>query len=292
MFQLHQASVSREAGVCNRHGLQAPTAIAVILMLATRAAVGTSVAYECNTLPENTGWQVVQIYCNPTLEVLDGWFQQHVDLCPPNPPPGGQQAAFRRTIDEFIGEPTFFLQWRVVTDADRSELPWGGGAAISAGSNGDTNYAFSIASDRAELNRDNLLPIIAVDVQAGVPHTYRLELVGAASYAWYIDGQLVGSGVPEGEYPSFNPRIVWRDKAAFLPNTAKWDYIRYGTIPQPASGDFDSSGTVDANDVYFFLDCLLGPDSAGPGCRWADMNGDLTVNGDDVQLFAAALLGA
>jgi len=72
-----------------------------------------------------------------------------------------------------------------------------------------------------------------------------------------------------------------------LESTTRWDYIRYGTIPDDASGDFDSDGDVDADDAYFFVDCLLGPGSLWPGCAWADMNAD----GDDVQAFVDAMLG-
>ena len=42
--------------------------------------------------------------------------------------------------------------------------------------------------------------------------------------------------------------------------------------------------------MLFRSDCLLGPDAAGPGCQWADMNNDGTVNGNDIQLFADAML--
>ena len=76
--------------------------------------------------------------------------------------------------------------------------------------------------------------------------------------------------------------------------TARWDYVRYGVIPADHSGDFDSNGIVDQSDLYFFVDCLLAPDydAAGPGCRWADMNGDGKADGADVQLFVRAMLPA
>jgi hypothetical protein len=171
-------------------------------------------------------------------------------------------------------------------------MDWGGGAAISVWSNGPVNYRFTIAADRAELNRDNTLPIIRVPIATGVPHTYRLELVGSTSYTWFIDGQVIDTGLPEGPYPSFNPNMNFRAKAAWVGNTTSWDYIRYGTIPVPHSGDFNSDARVDEADLPFFLDCLLGPGSAWSGCRWADMNADGQADGADIQLFANAMMGA
>ena len=137
-----------------------------------------------------------------------------------------------------------------------------------------------------------MLPIIFVPIEPGAPHTYRLELYGADTYAWFIDGQVVDSGVPEGAFPSSNPSMTWRTKAAWTGSTSRWDYIRYGTIPTDASGDFDSDGDVDDEDLYFFQDCLLGPDADGPGCRWADMNGDGNADGADIRLFVDAMFAS
>jgi len=128
-----------------------------------------------------------------------------------------------------------------------------------------------------------------VDIAPGIPHTYYLEIRSAQLFTWYIDGQVAATGVPEAILNLSDGVIAWRAKSWYLPSTTKWDYIRYGTIPADGSGDYDSNGVVDTTDVYFFLDCLLGPDANGPGCRWADLNGDGQVNGDDIQPFAAAL---
>src|SRR5262249_10495811 len=139
--------------------------------------------YQADAMPEQAGWTIVQIFCNPQLWVADGHFFQHVDMCPDVQPPGEQSASYKRAMDEFVGAPTLFIEWRAQTNADRSELPWGGGLTLSAASDSGANYRFSIAGDHAELNRDNLLPIVSVDLEAGVAHTFRLELVSAASYA-------------------------------------------------------------------------------------------------------------
>ncbi len=241
-------------------------------------------------MPDQAGWDVIQIWCDPPQWVDDGWFFQHVEVCPGYPAPNGQLGAYRRSLAEYIGTAEWFVEWVVQTDADRSEIRWAGGANLSAWSQGGVNYRFYIAGDQVKLNRDNTLPVIFVDIKHGVPHTYRLELYTDQLYVWYIYSVIVDSGVPEGAFPSFNPHMNLVTRAAWLPNTTQWDYIRYGTIPQAGSGDFNSDGVVDSDDLYFFQDCLLGPDAAGPGCRWADMDGNGTTDANDIRLFADALL--
>lgn len=246
--------------------------------------------FECNSAPTADGWTLFQAYCAPTEFVENGWLVHSVGACETSPPPGGQQLDYQRSLEPFENAPTFFLECRVQSDGDRSELPWGGPAKVALASFGPVNYRLSISRDLIELNRNNLLPVIQKEVDPARPHTLRIELPDAATYRWYVDGELIDAGVSEGLYPADEPFIAFRSKSAFLPSTNRWDYIRYGTIPTEGSGDFDSNGMVDSNDVYFFLDCLLGPDSAGPGCRWADMNHDGATNAADIQQFAAALI--
>ena len=111
--------------------------ISVAILLVTVSTVFADVfSFEADSSPDESGFCIVQIYCDPELWVDEGWFFQHVELCPGESPPGGQTAAYRRSLEEYIGVETFFMEWVVETDADASELPWGGGAAISAWSQG------------------------------------------------------------------------------------------------------------------------------------------------------------
>ncbi len=73
------------------------------------------------------------------------------------------------------------------------------------------------------------------------------------------------------------------------------DYIRYGVIPVDGSGDFDSDGGIDDNDQFFFEECLDNSGEnvdAGPGCRWADFDGDTDVDCDDWNACESAWTGA
>ncbi|MFH1416749.1 MAG: hypothetical protein ABII12_00465 [Planctomycetota bacterium] len=266
--------------------------VALVLFGTTRV-LGDVFSYEGNSFPEDAEWNVVQLVCEPERWLEDGWFVQYVELCPGYPPPGGKEGTYRRPLEEYVGAQTFFVEWRMETDGDRSELPWGGPSNFAAGSNGPVNYRFSISQDMMDLNRDNTLPIVPVEFEAGVPHTHRLELYGDELYVWFLDGEIVDSGVPEGAFPSFNPRITWSSKAAWLPNTTRWDYIRYGAIPEDGSGDFDSDGNLDGRDFYFFGDYLSGPGSdAGPGGRFADFDSDTDVDLTDFAAFQNGFTGA
>ncbi len=119
-----------------RHAVLTSALAVVIALVAVPPAFGSVFSYECNSDPVSAGWDISQIYCEPDQWVdvcppgtttTDYCFFQHVELCEGDPPPGGQQASYRRTLDDFLGEDRFFVEWVVETDADRSEIPWGGG---------------------------------------------------------------------------------------------------------------------------------------------------------------------
>jgi hypothetical protein len=166
-----------------------------------------------------------------------------------------------------------------------------------AGSAG-VHYNAYIVSDRVWLHRDNLLPFVFVDFQPGVPHRFRLELRGQAKYAWYIDGQLVDVGLPEGQFPSAQPRLVWQARAAWTSNTTRFDYIRYGSITPPLTpGDTNCDAAINFFDVDPFVLALLEPaayDIAYPDCdlTTADLNADGAVNFFDIDPFVECLFGA
>ncbi|MCH9002544.1 MAG: hypothetical protein IIC02_08215, partial [Planctomycetes bacterium] len=203
-----------------------------------------------------------------------------------------------RTIDEFNGSPTFFHEYRVETDGDRSEIPGGAPTVLAFGNNFGVHYNATVSRDQIKLFRDVLEPILFFDLTPGVPHTIRLELFNdppPATYRWYVDGVIFDEGLAEGAFPADDARITWRGKSWFLPCENRWQYIRYGLIPADGSGDFHSDGEVDSDDQYFFEECLDNSGEnvdAGPGCRWADFDGDSDVDCDDWDAFETAWTGA
>ncbi|RJP38785.1 MAG: hypothetical protein C4547_04050 [Phycisphaerales bacterium] len=274
------------------------TALVSLLLLPihVKAQVDT---YECDALPEPPGWEVLSRVCDPETWLEDGWYHQRVDHRSCEPPGGGRES-FVRSLAEYLGKTRFFAEVRLGSDGPRSEIPGGGPGAFALGSNGIVNYTFFIADDQAKLNRDNRFPIIFVDIEPGVPHTHRIESYDDDLYVWYIDGEIVDSGIPEGPFPSFQPSITWVGRAWYADNEVHWDYIRYGVIPDEGSSDFDSDEDVDLRDARYFAECLDvgwgggagGPGAdATPGCRWADADGDTDVDLRDFGAFQNAFTG-
>lgn len=236
---------------------------------------------------EDNSWEYTPV-CQPQRWVRDGWLFQHVEVgC--GGPNAGDIDRYQRSLADFVGEEHFFIEFRMETDGDRSEIPGVAPAALAAGGFFGISYDFVISRDLLRFQRDDFQVTVFVEIEPGVPHTYRLELHGADEYFVYIDGEEINSGVPGGQYPSDEHDVMaWRAKAWFLPNTTQWDYVRIGTTPQVGSGDFDSDGEVDFDDLPFFQECLTTPAGNWVGCRWADMDFDSDTDCDDWFAFLAA----
>ena len=175
--------------------------------------------------------------------------------------------------------------------------PWGGGFDLATGGHGPVIYNCYLTNDQVWLLRVNPVVNVFVDVAPDVAHAYRLELHGAGSYAWLIDGQVVDSGVPIGDYPADDPVISWSARMGFVPNTSRCDYIRYGRISefQPVLGDLNCDGAVNNFDIDPFVIALTDPGAYGeqfPSCRIenADVNADGSVNNFDIDPFVECLV--
>jgi hypothetical protein len=240
--------------------------------------------------PVSEGWDLIQQICAET-RLDDRWYYQEFDPETCSTGSGAGQDAYVRWITEFNGEPRFFLQFRVQTDGDRSEILRGAPSGIAMFNFAGVLYHVTVARDLVQFFRDADLPIWFIEIEPGVPHTYRIELY-PDRYAFYIDAYLIDEGVPDGPYPAHDARITWLGSSWDLPCENAWDYIRYGVIPVDGSADYDSDAEVTLDDFYFFHECLSnrrpgingGPgQDSGPGCRFADFDLD-----NDVDLLDAA----
>jgi hypothetical protein len=242
------------------------------------------VSYEADSFP-GAEWDRI-VDCTPERWIEQGWLHQEVESRQCDPV--SDTEAYIRAIGEFEGALSFFIEWRIEADGDREEIPFGGPAGLGSGSLGPVDYTFFISRDQAKLFRDSRLPIVFVEIERGVPHIHRLEHYGAERYVWYIDGEVVDSGRPEGQYPSNTPSIAWLARSRNSNSHVRWDYVRYGVIPEDGSGDYDSDDDVDEDDYYFFAECFAesGPGvDAGPGCRFADFDDDTDVDLADFAAF-------
>ncbi len=271
--------------------------IATMVTLTAVPLLADVFSWEADSFPIDAGWDQVSQFCDPETWLEDGWYIQDVDMdaCPDETE--GAADAYRRDLTEFLATPQYYVEWDVEGAGDQSEITGGAPASLSVFNSFGIHYVFFIARDLAKLNRDNLLPIVFAEVAPGVAHVHRLELYGGDLYIWYIDGEIVDSGVPEGPFPADNARINFRGKSWHMPNVIRWNYIRYGDIPAPGGGDFDSDGDIDGRDFYFFAECVAergnGPDiPTDPGCLWADMDADGDVDLLDFAGFQQAFTGS
>ena len=71
-----------------------------------------------------------------------------------------------------------------------------------------------------------------------------------------------------------------------------WMYLNLTFVPNPVAGDVNGDGAVNDADIPYMVNALLDPANC-PGCflAQADMNGDTSADGGDLQLFANAVLG-
>ena len=204
--------------------------VALLLAAGARADI---VRYEGETFPEELGWDRVGTF-DADRWLQDGWLYQAVDLGIYAPPPAGEQDDYEYALAQFSGAP-FFVDWRVQTAARRSEIDGVGGAAlILAG--GGVLYDFTIAEDTVRLLRGIQFDPVWLNIEPNVPHTYRLEIDGERNFEWFIDGELVISDVPEGDFPNAAGILSWGARFWLSDSTTRWDYIRYGAIPEPGTG--------------------------------------------------------
>ncbi len=249
-------------------------------------------AYECTVFPVDAGWEEINRHCDPEDWLDEGWLWHHVGGgCPEGPNRG--QFDYRRSLDDFIGVDEFFVEWRMQTDGERSEIPGSAPAVISIANVFGVVYKFTIAKDLIQLIGFRR-PLEYREIAQGKPHTFRIDIFGTERFVWYIDGQIVHEGIPEGPFPTERSDFNWRSKAWYLESTTRWEFIRFGRIPQDASGDYDSDDDRDLFDHYFVHECFSqsGPDAdAGPGCRFADFDGDSDTDLRDFAEFQNRFTG-
>ena len=256
----------------------------ICFLFVASSSRATIVSYDADQLPELVGWSRDQDPFPADRSLEDGWLVQYAEIIPQKPPllDISEDDVYRRLIAEFTGTNEFFVEWRLQTDGPREGFPNVSPAALVVSGTSRAFYHFTIANDQARYI-DADLTVRLFDIIPDVPHIYRLELFGTESYRWLIDGQVVFEGIPAGPYPTADSKIVFGARAAGQPITARWDYIRYGVIPEDGSGDYDSDGFATLDDFYFVHECLTndrpgingGPgNDAGPGCRFADFDFD------------------
>jgi hypothetical protein len=243
---------------------------------------------EFNSFPETDGW-TRNLFCTPERALENGSLLLSVAPNECAPPPVGDRDTYIRSVDGYEDSAEFFIEWRVYIDGDSSEFDWGGPVFVTAWTFGPVFYGCRISEDRVLFEVDDGFEHAVFPLEKGSAHTFRLELVGAVSYSFFVDDGLMMMGTPSGNYLAQIPSINLNTASAHLASEARWDYIRFGDIPTDGSGDFDSEGGVELRDWRYFVECVerTGITPGDPGCRWADMDFDGDVDLADFATFQA-----
>jgi hypothetical protein len=124
-------------------------------------------------------------------------------------------------------------------------------------------------------------------------HEFALWSIDMYNYQLDIDGQQIASGVfHQGVSTSW---LFWGDCVQGAASLHHWDYVRFGALVAPLTGDANCDGTFDFADINPFVQVLsdpIGYTNMYPMC-WPsnpDMNGDGTVDFGDINPFVSGLL--
>ena len=202
----------------------------VVLMCPVARGEQYWVAYEGNDFPENEGWGRVtnQGGAQRTIEdgvlVLDGLADVRInDLYglgrqPFDPGPGELfHAEWRLGVDQVIGvrDPAF---------AVFSEESWAVGLTWSQ----------TFIRSGFEL--------VDIPFQTSGMHTYVLTSSDMRSYEFFADGVLLHQG--EFVQDLGAPHVRWGDSVEGAASLSRWDYVRFGVVPEPRTSFMMCAGLV------------------------------------------------
>ena len=208
--------------------------ISLMIVFWTRGASASTVSYEGQVFPEDAGFERAGTF-DADRWLADGWFLHHVDLGEWPPPPYGEQDFYRRDLADYVASP-FFAEWRILSDAPDSEVDQQNGAALIVFTGGGVSYHFNMASGLTRILRGVPYPTRYFEIEPAIPHSYRLEVYGADYFEFRIDGSVVDSGEPEGDFPTPDALMSFGTQFYMSESTSQWDYVRFGAIPEPATG--------------------------------------------------------
>lgn len=181
------------------------------------------ITYEGNDFPENEGWtREINAAGGANRWIEDGALV--IDSL--------HNAAI---IDDYfiegISDPgpaeLFVAEWRVLLE---ETLFWYDAGVTIARSAVPGHVFFVYDVDEILVWREwELIPIAP-----GEWHTYRIETVDMVEYTLSIDGEGVFTGLFEDQslLQSF---ILWGDTMNGAASLTRWDYVRFGVVPEPCS---------------------------------------------------------
>ncbi len=181
------------------------------------------IAYEGNDFPENEGWRRITragganrflerghlvIDSLASTQIVDGYEMRRPGQFDPDP-----------------GE-LLVVEWRVQIDSVVGFTD----IVIVVSSDDEWEVGFEMNMDTI---RSVLEPGVVASFEPGVPHQFDFRSVDMRAYELRIDGSPTISG-------SFRPlfdssRVVWGDGIQGSASLSRWDYFRFGVVPEPSS---------------------------------------------------------
>jgi hypothetical protein len=123
---------------------------------------------------------------------------------------------------------TFVVQWRMwVSDVTGRYDP---GLRVSFSPQGVVLLGYSEDGVYSQLEGGQRI----ADFQPGVFHDFALSTSDVVGYDFWIDGQLVHTGRFAG--PQYYEELAWGDAMLGATSLSRWDFVRFGTVPEPATG--------------------------------------------------------
>lgn len=196
------------------------------------------ILYEGDVFPESVGWE--RLGTEDADRWLDqGWLHHSVDEGVWPPCNICEIDFYQQPLAELAGTCPggIILEWVVETDVPSALLDESGIATVvSAWGTGAALYHFTITDERVQFLRDTIIPLIFVDISPSTAHVYRLELCNQPFceenlYAFYLDNELIDSGVAQARYPNPDSNLIWGTRHNVYPNTVRWDFVRVQCLP-------------------------------------------------------------
>jgi hypothetical protein len=197
--------------------------ILCVLVVSSASAEEYWIAYEADDFPENEGWW--HIWGGGTAErriedgmfVLDTLHDPHIaDF---------YQMNMYGSLDPAPGE-VFVMQWRLRIDEIH-------GPDIGLAIFSDDRWAVGLSFEEGTVTSSFESGVSAV-FEPWVFHEFEFRSDDMQAYQLYIDGDLAMEG-------SFwlsltDSKVNWGDGVQGASSLSRWDYVRFGVIPEPSCG--------------------------------------------------------
>lgn len=193
----------------------------VALTVTTVSAEPYWVAWEGDTYPEQNGWErtthgggAERSFDGGAL-VLDGRASTDVS----------DFYKWFRSVEPASGE-HFLLEWRLRVD----EVYGFADPGLSVTAVGNVSLAFVYQDDALY----SLFEGVWLDCPSGSYHEFALSSPDLVTYTLWMDGEVAHIGqFASGGWES---GVAWGDYVQGGRSLARWDYVRFGIVPEPACG--------------------------------------------------------